>query len=210
MPGPRTRLGIMGGTFDPIHNGHLWYANEVGRRLRLDEVLFVPAGQPWQKDLRGVSVARHRYAMTAIATASNPLFSVSRIEVDRSGPTYTVDTLRKVREMSGPDLDLFFILGADCLAQILTWRDAHSLFALAHFIGCSRLGYELSAASLPEGRVSLLEVSDPGISSTAIRRRVGCGAPIAHLVPDGVSGYIARHDLYRTVGTRRRLSQGAK
>src|SRR5690606_18419659 len=125
----KRRLGVMGGTFDPIHHGHLVAASEVAARFHLDEVVFVPTGQPWQKSHRTVSAAEDRYLMTVVATVENPQFSVSRIDIDRGGPTYTVDTLRDLRALN-PDTDLFFITGADALAQILTWRDSEELFSL--------------------------------------------------------------------------------
>ena len=133
----------MGGTFDPIHHGHLVAASEVGSRFDLDEVVFVPTGQPWQKADRQVTSAEDRYLMTVIATASNPRFTVSRVDIDRPGMTYTVDTLKDVRAERGEDVDLYFITGADAMAQILTWRDADRLFDLAHFVGCTRPGVDL-------------------------------------------------------------------
>lgn len=133
----RPRLGVMGGTFDPIHHGHLVAASEVADRFNLDEVIFVPTGQPWQKKDRKVSLAEDRYLMTVIATASNPRFSVSRVDIDRPGDTYTVDTLRDIRVERGDNCDLFFITGADALSKILTWRGAEQLFDLAHFVGVS-------------------------------------------------------------------------
>jgi nicotinate-nucleotide adenylyltransferase len=194
------RLGIMGGTFDPIHYAHLLEASEVAYRFALDEVVFVPAGRPWQKDGRAVSSAEHRYAMTAIAARSNQTFSVSRIEIDRPGPTYTVDTLSGLRRACGPEVDLFFILGADALAQIFTWRDASRLFGFAHFVGCSRVGYRLADPGIPSGGVSLVEIAGLPISSSLIRRRVRAGQPIRYLVPDGVAQYISQHGLYRDEG----------
>jgi nicotinate-nucleotide adenylyltransferase len=191
------RVGIMGGTFDPIHYAHLLEAREVAHRFALDEVMFVPAGQPWQKDGRAVSPAEDRYAMTVLATKSNHAFSVSRVEVDRPGPTYTVDTLRELRRAFGPKVDLFFILGADALAQIFTWRDASKLFTFAHFVGCSRVGYQLADPGIPGGSVSLVEVSGLPMSSSLIRCRVRAGQPISHLVPDAVAQYISQHGLYR-------------
>src|SRR3954470_4986078 len=138
-PGKR-RLGVMGGTFDPIHHGHLVAASEAVAQFHLDEVVFVPTGQPWQKTHRRVSPAEDRYLMTVIATAENPQFSVSRIDIDRPGPTYTFDTLRELRKTYADD-ELFFITGADALAQILGWQQAGQLFDLAHFIGVTRPGY---------------------------------------------------------------------
>ena len=191
------RLGVMGGTFDPIHHGHLVAASEVADRFALDEVLFVPTGQPWQKTDREVSPPEHRYLMTVIATASNPRFTVSRVDVDRAGPTFTIDTLRDLREQRGDDVELFFITGADALAQILTWKDADTLFELAHFVGVTRPGHALSGDGLPQQRVSLLEVPAMAISSTNCRARVHSGEPVWYLVPDGVVQYIAKHRLYR-------------
>jgi nicotinate-nucleotide adenylyltransferase len=135
------RVGVMGGTFDPVHNGHLVAASEVQSLFALDEVVFVPTGIPWQKSDEAVSPAEDRYLMTVIATASNPRFSVSRADIDRNGPTYTIDTLRDLHTeygKQGQDVEMFFITGADALAQILSWKDADELFALAHFIGVTR------------------------------------------------------------------------
>ncbi|MGP3949357.1 nicotinate-nucleotide adenylyltransferase [Streptomyces sp. 7N604] len=200
VTGPvKRRLGVMGGTFDPIHHGHLVAASEVAAQFHLDEVVFVPTGQPWQKSHREVSPAEDRYLMTVIATASNPQFSVSRIEIDRAGKTYTIDTLRELRELN-PDTDLYFITGADALAQILTWRDAEELFSLAHFIGVTRPGHTLNDPGLPDGGVSLVEVPALAISSTDCRARVAAGDPIWYLVPDGVVRYINKRGLYRDAG----------
>jgi nicotinate-nucleotide adenylyltransferase len=186
----------MGGTFDPIHHGHLVAASEVQAWFDLDEVVFVPTGQPWQKADREVSAAEDRYLMTVIATASNPRFSVSRVDLDRSGPTYTVDTLNDIRSERGPEWDLYFITGADALEQILSWRDLDELFDLAHFVGCTRPGHTLSATGLPEGKVTLVEVPALAISSTECRDRVRQGEPIWYLVPDGIVQYISKRHLY--------------
>jgi nicotinate-nucleotide adenylyltransferase len=192
------RLGIMGGTFDPIHHGHLVAASEVQSLYELDEVVFVPTGQPWQKSHRQVSPAEDRYLMTVIATASNPRFRVSRMELDRPGATYTSDTLRDLRDQVGPEVELFFITGADALAQLLTWRDADELFKLAHFVGCTRPGHPLALdPGFPEGAVSLMEVPALAISSTDCRDRVRAGEPVWYLVPDGVVQYITKRSLYR-------------
>jgi nicotinate-nucleotide adenylyltransferase len=185
----------MGGTFDPIHHGHLVAASEVAGLFGLDEVVFVPTGQPWQKTERGVSPAEDRYLMTVIATASNPRFSVSRVDVDRGGPTYTIDTLTDLHR-EHPDAELFFITGADALEQIMSWRETDKLFQLAHFVGVTRPGYQLADAELPRGAVSLVEVPALAISSTDCRDRVGRGMPVWYLVPDGVVQYIEKRGLY--------------
>lgn len=184
----------MGGTFDPIHHGHLVAASEVQQSLDLDEVVFVPTGQPWMKE--AVSSAERRYEMTVIATASNPRFSVSRVDIERGGPTFTIDTLRDIRR-DRPDAELFFISGADAVAQILDWKDVTELWELAHFVAVSRPGHLLSIRGLPEQRVSSLEVPALAISSTDCRQRVGRGFPVWYLVPDGVVQYISKHHLYR-------------
>ncbi len=190
------RLGVMGGTFDPIHHGHLVAASEVAALFDLDEVVFVPTGQPWQKDASQVTPAEDRYLMTVIATASNPRFTVSRVDIDRPRATYTLDTLRDLREQR-PGAELFFITGADALAQILSWKGVDELWDLAHFIGVTRPGHELHSTGLPEDRVTLQEVPAMAISSTDCRERVGRGEPVWYLVPDGVVQYIAKYQLYR-------------
>jgi nicotinate-nucleotide adenylyltransferase len=192
------RVGVMGGTFDPIHHGHLVAASEVQAWFELDEVVFVPTGAPWQKAEREVSAAEDRYLMTVIATASNPRFWVSRVDIDRGGPTYTIDTLRDLRT-SFPDADLYFITGADALADIFTWRDADDLFELAQFVGCTRPGFAMDPETLgkiPHDRVTMIEVPALAISSTDVRRRTMRGEPVWYLVPDGVVQYIAKHHLY--------------
>jgi len=192
-----TRLGVMGGTFDPVHHGHLVAAAEVADRFGLDEVIFVPTGQPWQKAERVVSAAEDRYLMTVIATAANPRFSVSRVDIDRGGPTYTVDTLRDLHAQRGPGAEFYFITGADALGAILTWRDAAELVQLAHFVGCTRPGHSLADPGLPGVRVSLVEIPALAISSTDCRARVAADRPIQYLLPDGVVQYIAKRGLYR-------------
>jgi nicotinate-nucleotide adenylyltransferase len=190
------RIGVMGGTFDPVHHGHLVAGSEVAHIFALDEVVFVPTGQPYQKDDRKVSPAEDRYLMTVIATASNPRFSVSRVDIDRPGRTYTIDTLRDLHEANGPDADLYFITGADALENILTWHDADTLFSLAHFVGCTRPGHRLTGAGLPDGKVSLVEIPALAISSSECRARVAADEPVWYLVPDGVVQYIAKRHLY--------------
>jgi nicotinate-nucleotide adenylyltransferase len=188
----------MGGTFDPIHHGHLVAASEVLSWFDLDEVVFVPTGEPWQKSERTVSAAEDRYLMTVIATASNPRFWVSRVDIDRPGPTYTIDTLRDIRRAM-PDADLFFITGVDALGEIFTWRDADELFGLAHFVGCTRPGFSMDDSTLtglPQDRVTIVEIPALAISSTDCRNRQARGEPVWYLVPDGVVQYINKHSLY--------------
>ncbi len=188
----------MGGTFDPIHHGHLVAASEVQSWFDLDEVVFVPTGQPWQKVHREVSPPEDRYLMTVIATASNPRFWVSRVDIDRDGPTYTIDTLRDLRaELT--DADLYFITGADALSDIFTWRDADELFDLAHFVGCTRPGFPMDRSTLtdiPKDRVTLVEIPALAISSSDCRARRMKGEPVWYLVPDGVVQYITKYSLY--------------
>ncbi|SNY35485.1 nicotinate-nucleotide adenylyltransferase [Paractinoplanes atraurantiacus] len=185
----------MGGTFDPIHHGHLVAASEVQARFDLDEVVFVPTGQPYEKGK--VSPAEDRYLMTVIATASNPRFHVSRADIDRDGPTYTIDTLRDMRAIYGGDSKLFFITGADALSRILGWKSAMEMFSLAHFVGVTRPGFELTDEHLPRDSVTLVEVPAMAISSTDCRARATAGKPVWYLVPDGVVQYINKRGLYR-------------
>jgi nicotinate-nucleotide adenylyltransferase len=194
------RVGVMGGTFDPIHHGHLVAAEEARWQFRLDEVVFVPTGQPWQKPA-GVTGAEDRYLMTVIATASNPAFSVSRLEIDSPGPTYTVDTLRRLRAELDPGARLFFVTGADAVLQILTWKDPDEVLALAELIAATRPGHDLAdlAEKVPSaaGRVHPMRIPALAISSTEIRARVAAGAPIQYLVPEGVARYVEKRGLYR-------------
>jgi nicotinate-nucleotide adenylyltransferase len=192
----------MGGTFDPIHHGHLVTAEEALAQYRLDEVVFVPTGQPWMKEKnREVSPAEHRYLMTVIATASNPHFSVSRLEVERGGPTYTVETLRALREEQGPDTELFFVTGADAILEIFQWKDPQGALDLAHFIAATRPGYDIgrieAEATTAHPNISVMNVPALAISSTDVRDRVRRGRPIRYLVPEGVKAYIDKERLYR-------------
>jgi nicotinate-nucleotide adenylyltransferase len=193
----------MGGTFDPIHHGHLVAASEVRSRFNLDEVVFVPTGAPWQKSDRQVTPSEHRYLMTVIATAANPHFTVSRVDIDRDGPTYTIDTLRDLQaqyDQQAEGTELFFITGADALTQILSWRDHEELFDLAHFVGVTRPGHPMTPETLdglPAERVTLMEIPALAISSTDCRERVSAGEPVWYLVPDGVVQYVGKYGLYR-------------
>jgi nicotinate-nucleotide adenylyltransferase len=195
------RLGIMGGTFDPIHYGHLFIAEEARARFRLDQVLFVPNGfPPHKKDLTDLTPARHRYAMTLIATYSNPSFSCSPIEIQRSGPSYTVDTLTQLREQH-PDAELFYITGVDAVAEILSWNQHEKVIQLATFIAAARLGFDLRTLKdrLPHAyleRILLLGSTSLGISSSEIRDRIRQRLPVRYLTSDAVLDYIVKHQLY--------------
>jgi nicotinate-nucleotide adenylyltransferase len=194
------RLGIMGGTFDPIHYGHLVTAEEALHQFELDRVIFVPTGSPWMKEHEVVSPAEDRYLMTVIATASNPRFHVSRIEVDRDGPTYAVDTLRSLKADLGSDANLFFITGGDAVLEIFQWKEPQELFDLAHFIAATRPGYDIapfeSHAPNHHPRITVMSIPALAISSTDIRTRVANGQPIRYLVPEGVNSYVQKAGLY--------------
>ncbi|AZA14108.1 nicotinate-nucleotide adenylyltransferase [Corynebacterium choanae] len=203
------RIGIMGGTFDPIHHGHLVAGSEVADLFGLDLVLYVPTGDSWQKRDREVTAAEDRYLMSVIATAPNPRFHTSRIEIDRTGPSYTVDTLKELKTIY-PDSELFFITGADALARIGTWHNWDELFELAMFVGVTRPGYQLDESTLPPGRrdhLFLVEIPAMAISSTDCRQRVAAGRPVWYLVPDGVVQYIAKRNLYHTDDVARARAQ---
>lgn len=194
MTSKRPRIGVMGGTFDPIHNGHLVAASEAADAFGLDEVIFVPTGLPWHK--KAVTSAEHRYLMTVVATAANPRFRVSRIDIDREGVTYTVDTLSDVAKLH-PGADLFFITGADAIAQILAWKDIDQIWSLAHFVAVTRPGHEIALPDSPKANISVLEIPALAISSTDVRERIKTSKPVWYLVPDGVVQYIAKHELYQ-------------
>ena len=189
-----TRLGVMGGTFDPIHYGHLVTAEEALQQFELESVVFVPTGRPWMKEHEVVSPPEDRYLMTVIATASNPRFRVSRMEVDRDGPTYTVDTLRGLK--AEVDADLFFISGADAILEIVQWKEPDELFELAHFIAATRPGYDIAAFD-PHPAITVMNIPALAISSTDIRDRMAHGRPIRYLVPEGVNSYVQKAGLYR-------------
>lgn len=192
----------MGGTFDPIHFGHLVTAEEALVQFDLDRVLFMPAGRPARKEVSEVTSAEHRYLMTVIATAANPDFDVSRLEIDRAGLTYTIDTLTALRDSYGSKTELFFITGADAVWEIVTWKDATRFKGLATFIAATRPGYDLDAARRTHAEelsaidIELIEVPALAISSTDIRQRVGSGQPIRYLMPEAVASYIRKHRLY--------------
>ena len=189
-----SRLGVMGGTFDPIHYGHLVTAEEALQQFGLDDVMFVPTGRPWMKEHEVISAPEDRYLMTVIATASNPRFRVSRMEVDRDGTTYTVDTLRGIK--AEHDADVFFISGADAILEIVQWKQPDELFELAHFIAATRPGYDIAAFDAHPA-ITVMNIPALAISSTDIRARVAQGRPIRYLVPEGVNSYVQKAGLYR-------------
>ncbi|HWH32800.1 MAG TPA: nicotinate-nucleotide adenylyltransferase [Egibacteraceae bacterium] len=189
------RIGLMGGSFDPIHLGHLVTAEQARVDLGLDEVVFIPAGQPWQKE--HTTPAEHRYLMTVLATSANPYFSVSRVEIEREGPTYTVDTLRTLRARHA-DADLWFISGADAIVNIVTWRDAAEALDLATFVAATRPGHDVAALQEPgiRERIVTLDVPALAISSTDIRARVAADRSVRYLIPREVEEHIRKHGLY--------------
>jgi nicotinate-nucleotide adenylyltransferase len=203
------RLGVMGGTFDPIHYGHLVTAEEALVQFNLERVLFMPTGRPVRKTHKSVSSAEDRYLMTVLATASNPDFEVSRLETDRPGDTYTVDTMVALREGLGPRAELFFITGADAVREILTWKDASRFAGLCTFIAATRPGYDVSlpvdgeAAETPVAMglsVEYMEVPALAISSSDIRARVATRRPIRYLLPEAVASYVYKNGLYGEPG----------
>lgn len=193
----------MGGTFDPIHFGHLVTAEEALVQFNLDRVVFMPTGHPARKTHQQVTSAEHRYLMTVIATAANPDFEVSRMEIERPGTTYTVDTLEAMRDASGPGTELFFITGADAVWEIVTWKDAEEFAGLCTFIAATRPGYDLDAAreqhadTLQHLRIEFIEVPALAISSTDIRQRRAERRPVRYLLPEPVVAYIEKYRLYR-------------
>jgi len=194
----------MGGTFDPVHYGHLVTAEEALVQFNLDKVVFVPTGRPVRKTHRHLSSAEDRYLMTVIATASNPDFEVSRIEIDRPGDTYTVDTMLALRDLYGPRAELFFISGADAVREILTWKNADRFAGLCTFIAATRPGYDADLGTdgeagrlVPVPAVESMEVPALAISSSDIRDRVAAHRPIRYLLPEAVAAYIEKNGLYR-------------
>ncbi|PKQ30037.1 MAG: nicotinic acid mononucleotide adenylyltransferase [Actinobacteria bacterium HGW-Actinobacteria-10] len=192
----------MGGTFDPIHLGHLVAAEEALVQFNLDRVIFMPTGQPARKTGSAVIDAEHRYLMAVIATSANPDFDVSRMEIDRPGLTYTVDTMQALREIHGPQAELYFITGADAVWEIATWKDAERFKGLCTFIAATRPGYDLEAAKqehaeqLAKIDIEFIQVPALAISSTDIRRRCRERRPIRYLVPEPIAAYIRKYGLY--------------
>jgi len=198
------RVGIFGGTFDPIHNGHLVIAEAVKDQLNLAEIIFVPAGQPWLKAGWPISPAQHRLAMLRLALAGKPCFNISGAELERAGPSYTVDTVEELRRKMGEDAELFFILGWDSLATLPRWRDASRLIRLCTLVAVHRPGFprpdlKPMAKSVPGVSRRVIFMTEPcvDISATDIRERVRLGQPLTDLVPEAVARYIKEQGLYQ-------------
>lgn len=191
------RVGVLGGTFDPIHLGHLVVASEVHHALGLDEVVLVPAGRPWQKDGREVTDGEHRLRMVELAVADDDRLRASRVDLDRPGPTYTVDTVADLRAELGADTDLFLLVGADALAGLGSWHDAERLLADVVVVGCARRGHPLEApVGFAAERFALVDTTVVDVSSTFVRTAVSRGVPVRYLVPDAVERHIRDHGLY--------------
>ena len=200
-------IGVFGGTFDPIHNGHLIVAEEVRNRLGLVEVLFVPTGQPWMRT-DSISEAKHRVGMVRLAISGKPYFKISTIEVERAGPTYTVDTIRELKSQRDEGDELYFILSWDTLSSFPRWKDPSRLLELCHLVAVPRPGYKLPdmkklEAELPglSRRLFLLDKPEIDVSATEIKKRVAAGLSIGHLVPESVEKYIKMHNLYKNGGS---------
>ena len=200
----KKRVGILGGTFDPIHVGHLMTAEAVRDEYHLDKVIFIPAAVPPHKQNQDVTEAMHRYVMTVLATCSNPNFEVSDIEMNRPGPSYTIDTIRELLERFGEDTEFYFITGADAIQEIHTWDRIEELLEMCHFIGASRQGclpdvnqIKASFGELGKRKIHRLETPELETSSTDIRNRIKKGYSIKYIVPTAVEQYIYKQGLYR-------------
>ena len=202
------KIGIMGGTFNPVHHGHLVTAQEALDQFGLDEVIFIPTGDPPHKIEDLLAHAEDRYLMTVIATSSNSSFFVYRIEIDRKGKSYTIDTVKELRKLFGSGSELYFITGADAILEILTWKNTREIVTLAKFIAATRPGYDLSkikelkttlfdSEDEADRRIFIMEIPALAISSTDIRQRIKIGRPVNYLVPEGVNNYILKHGLYK-------------
>jgi nicotinate-nucleotide adenylyltransferase len=194
-------LGLMGGTFDPIHYGHLVTAEAARCGFNLDQVVFIPSGHPPHKKEKRISPAEHRYQMTKLAIESNPYFRISRVELDRPGYSYAIDTVSDFLDKYGPETDLYFITGADAILEILTWKNVDMLMNHCKFIAATRPGFHLQDVNrLPEEfieKIIFMEVPALAISSTDIRKRVAIRRPIKYLLPELVESYIFEHHLYQ-------------
>ncbi|MBP7072091.1 MAG: nicotinate-nucleotide adenylyltransferase [Clostridia bacterium] len=201
----QSRIGIMGGTFDPIHYGHLAAAEAARVEFGLCKVIFMPAGNPPHKQSQKISDAEHRYRMTALATSSNSGFEVSRLEVDKAGITYTFDTMEELRSIYGEAPEIYFITGADAVLELLTWYKIGELLTLCKFIAVTRPGFDIwkleqkiaEISSKYDGEIICLEVPLLEISSTDIRERIKNGKPVKYLLPEEVEAYIHKNGLYK-------------
>ncbi len=201
--GREMNIGVLGGTYDPVHNGHLILAEEARARLNLAEIILIPAGQPQLKGARIISSAEHRLQMLRLAIADKPYIKLSVMEIERAGPSYTIDTISELRNKLGREDELFFILGWDSLAQLPEWRDAPRLIKMCYFVAAPRPGYpppDLKALESPvpgiSQQVMIMDRPEIDISASAIRDRVARGLSIRHLVPEPVNRYIRQHKLY--------------
>jgi len=202
----RSKIGVLGGTFDPIHLGHLIVAEDLRQKLGLGEVLFVPAGRPWLKlkEEKPISPAEHRLAMVRLAVASNPYFKVSTMEIDRPGLSYSIDTVLELKAKLGAKSEIYFIVGPDALAELPKWKDPARLVEICQVVGIGRPGHAQADLSTLESsipgvsqRIMLMNVPQIDISATEIRRQVAQGLSIRYLVPEAVEKYIQEHELYR-------------
>lgn len=199
-----SRIAVMGGTFDPIHYGHLVTAEAAMQEYAIDRVLFIPSGRPPHKTDKQISSTEDRYLMTELATETNPRFFCSRIEIDRTGYTYTIDTIHELQNLY-PETDIYFITGADAFSEIVTWKNAEELLQSCHFVAATRPGYSRKEATVQieallnrhTERLHYLEVPALSISSSDIRERVRQGRSIKYLLPEAVETYILKHELYR-------------
>ena len=200
------KMGVLGGTFDPIHLGHLIVAEDLREKLGLSEVLFIPAGRPWlkMKEEKTISAAEHRLAMVRLAVASNHYFKVSTMEINRPGISYSIDTVLELKSELGAQTEIYFIVGPDALAELPKWKEPARLVEICRVVGIGRPGYARAnlrklERSIPGAsrRIMMVDVPQIDISSTEIRERVACGLSIRYLVPEAVEKYIAEHKLYR-------------
>jgi len=197
-------MGIMGGTFDPVHYGHLVIAECARHEFKLNKVVFVPCGSPPHKKDHVITGAMHRYRMVELAVAGNPHFETSRVEIDRAGPSYAIDTLKIFQNMYGPETELYFITGADAIVEILTWKRVDEVMGLCSFIAATRPGYSLpqlnkAIGTLPpdfQKKIFAFEIPGIAVSSTEIRQRVQAGQPIKYLLPEAVEQYIFEQETY--------------
>ena len=193
------KIGIMGGTFNPIHYGHLVTAEEALSQFKLDRVIFIPTGQPPHKTTCKLASPEDRYMMTVMATASNSHFFVSRIETDRKGRSYTIDTLKELKFTYGESATFYFITGADAILEILTWKNPEEIITMCKFIAATRPGYNLSRIEelkKAKDSISIMEIPALAISSTDIRERIKTSRPIKYLLPESVCNYLLKNDLY--------------